>query len=149
MSPFFLSPLMGPFYYVLKINAMGIFCMIEGNALFQKQTKKASINTRITFISYALYFTNLFALLPRVVVRPKILENSGFPKSEYPLVHEILYEQNEIIFTVSLCVIFFIFVTGLRAGSIKYQINNFGASIMLAVVISHANEGVLSCFFFG
>jgi phosphatidate cytidylyltransferase len=49
----------------------------------------------------------------------------------------------------SLCVIFVIFVTGLRAGSIKYQINNFGASIFHAVVISQATEGIVSCYYFG
>jgi hypothetical protein len=101
-----------------------------------KKPKKASINNRIWFISYALYFTAWFAKMPQVVIRPTLLENSGFPKSEYPLVHEILYEQNTNICMASISVVFVIFVTGLRAGSIKYQISNFGASILHAIVIS-------------
>ena len=148
MSVFFLSPLMGPFYFALCILTCGLLCGREGLALFKKP-KKASINSRIFFISYALFFTAWFAVMPRIVIRPTLLENSGFPKSEYPLVHEVLYEQNTNIFMASLCLIFMIFVTGLRAGSLKYQFSNLGASIIHAVLISQAAEGIVSCYYFG
>jgi hypothetical protein len=78
---------MGPFYFGLAILIYGYLCGKEMLALYKKPTKKASINNRIWYISYALFFTALFAKMPQVVLRPTLLENSGFPKSEYPLVH--------------------------------------------------------------
>ncbi len=127
--------MIGPLYWSLSLIMFTLLCGKELLALFKKPTKKASINNRIWFISYTLFFTILFAKMPQVVVRPTILENSGFQKSEYPLVHEILYEQNTNICLASFCFVFVIFVTGLRAGSIKYQISNFGASIIHAFVL--------------
>ena len=142
------SVLMGPFYFCIAILTYGFLCGREGLVLFKKP-KKASINNRISFISYTLYFTAWLVMMPRVVVRPTLLENSGFPKSKYPLVHEILYEQNTNICLASFCLVFITFVTGLRAGSLKYQFSNLGASIIHAVVISQAAEGIVSSHFFG
>jgi hypothetical protein len=55
---------MGPFYFALWIFICGILCGKEMLALYKKPAKKASINNRIWYISYALFFIAWFAKMP-------------------------------------------------------------------------------------
>jgi len=53
---------------------------------------KTGVNRRVKIIFNAMVLIGLFYKLPRLLLRPVILENSGYTRSLYPLLHEILYD---------------------------------------------------------
>jgi phosphatidate cytidylyltransferase len=82
-------------------------------------------------------------------LRPELVAKSGFPRKDYPLFHEIMYDRNWSIFLTAMCCIWVVFAVSLRRSSLKYQFSNLAAAINLSVLFTFAAQGAISCYLFG
>jgi hypothetical protein len=87
-------------------------------------------------MNWLIYLTYTFHLAPMFYLRPEIVTNSGFPRKDYPLLHEIFYDRNWQICLSIMCFVFVIFVISLRKSSLKYQFNNFAAAVIFTILIA-------------
>jgi phosphatidate cytidylyltransferase len=71
-------------------------------------------------------------VLPKGTFRREILENSGFSAEKNPMLFGFLYEYYFLFLLVFATIIFLVFILGLKKETVRYQMNQFFFTFLVA-----------------
>jgi hypothetical protein len=107
-------------FWVLNINLYGLLTIRELINLGRDQQKDKLGNYYGVISDWLVYLTMLVYMLPRTVFTKAILTTSGYPKSEYLLLHAALFEYKIILVLILSGIILIIFCSTLKRGALRY-----------------------------
>lgn len=86
-------------------------------------------------MEWCIYLTGLFFYAPRVYNKV-LLTESGYPQSEYPLLHSILFDYRIRICLVNAIIILILFCVSLKRGALRYQFSRMGFACIMSFVVA-------------
>lgn len=87
-------------------------------------------------MEWTIFLTFGFFLVPRHVLTKPVLEASGMPKNEYPILHSVLFEHRASICLIMSIIIVVWFCTSLKRRALRYQFSRFGFAIITGLITS-------------
>jgi len=127
--------LAGHLYYSLLLIAFGFKCYFE-IVNINRNERKDSKNTLISFIEICPPFIQFFWLLPKTFVRRILVENDSLInlKEDLPIVYSILFVHHTAISAFLLLAFGVVFTLSLRKGQYRYQFKRIGWITLAAIV---------------
>lgn len=93
---------------------------------------------------WIVFFIFQLQLIPKYALTKTVLATNGLTAQEYPLLHQLLFEDRVQILTVLFFVTLVWFCLLLKRGRLKYQFNKFAFTLIFSILLGFVSSAMMS-----